>query len=507
MADSIAKMSFLLTSDVGGFSAGMKQAQQEAGQAASGIMNAMKGAMPGGLGEMFSMGAGLATGTASIQGLQTAVTSTWHAMTELAQEARNITRESEHLGVSVTFYEQMSQACERAGVETDSLARGMERIQRGLGDWKAASAGPQQAGDQFRAINLDPRKLAAEAPEEQFKQIAEHLLSIQDRATRATAEMAIFGRNGEELEKTFKEIVSGSRPPILSAEEIESLAALQKASGGAGRELAVTGKQMTADLAGAVLPLVQTFASGLDYFLGSKAAAGETAEAMADQAEAARKIGGALHEAQAAQHRMAEDARQHERSVATAAQAANQLRRLGDQLNGTPSWLRELRDLDHQHFLGGMSYDQRANFNQSFEQDHRMIDQAAEGSKIAEAVASALKGIESPSEKFLGEMRQISQWQTEGRVSGQQATALGIHARDELTSAWAGQASRLPGLNERGSVGEHEVITQAMTGQKDMQTRLADLQQQAVDAGQKAADLLDQINQALSNRPVVGAGG
>ncbi len=62
---------------------------------------------------------------------------------------------SEHLGVTVTFYEQMGQACQKAGIETEALARGMERIQRGLGDWKQSTLGP--------------RTLSREDPEKQFK--------------------------------------------------------------------------------------------------------------------------------------------------------------------------------------------------------------------------------------------------------------------------------------------------------------------------------------------------
>jgi hypothetical protein len=508
MADSIAKMSVLLTSDVSGFSAAMKQVPEEAKSAADGILNALKGAMPGGLGEAFSLGAGIATGTAGIEAVEHAATAAWHSMTELAQEARNVTRESEHLGVSVGFYQQMEMACKRAGIETQQLSGGMERIQRELGNFQAAMHGTEEKnpGDWFRAINLDPMKVALEAPEEQTKQIAEHLLSIQDRATRVNLEMARFGRNGAELEKTFKEIVSGSRPPILSDQEVASLTKFQQTSATMGRELSTATKQLTADLAGAALPWLQTFAAGLHYFIGTEQSAKETQKALEDQAEAARRIGGEMQKAQQAAKAL-EQAKWHDTMLIAMRQMRDMMQGLGGQLNGTPAWQTELLKLDREHALQGVSWDSRQKFKTEFTEAHQMLDAAALGDRIAQAVQSALKGAESPNEKFFSELRDIARWQAEGRISGQQANALGAKARDELTSAWAREAPRMPGLNERGSQGEYEAITQAMTGQQNLQARLADLQQQAVQAGQQTVDLLTQINSNIGQRPVVGAGG
>jgi hypothetical protein len=508
MADSIAKLAVLLTADVSGFSAGMKQSVAEAQGMGRQIMESLRGAMPGGglMSGAFSLGTAFAGGGQALQAIEHAATGAWQAMQQLGESARTITRESAHLEVSVGYYQQLQRAAEQAGVASDTLIRGMDKMEEHAGAMKAGQAGGDQFAEQLRAINIRPEQWTAEGPEQQFKQIAEHLLSIQDRAVRINAEMQIFGRQGPEVEEAMKKAAEG-RAPALSDEQVETMNRLHAATAGMGREMGDSAKQLTADLGGLVLPLVERIARGVHYLFGDPEDDEKRKKAMADQAAEAEKMGNSLRQAAAAQKQLAEDARKAAEQSAAITAAQHTIRGLRDKEAGVPAWQTEMRAMNERLAAAHVGPMARADLTGQFAQEHRFLDEQAMGEKISQEIASALKGIESPGEKFVAEMRQITTWQAEGRLGSNRAEALALHAQDRFRAAVKSETPQGPRLATAESQEAFGMMAAAVNGQQSYQAQLANLQQQAVGLNQQAVDLLAQINASVGNRPVIGGTG
>jgi hypothetical protein len=508
MADSIAKLAVLLTSDVAGFSAGMKQSVQEAKSAGSQIMSALKSAVPGGgfLGAAFSLGAGMATGVGAIEGIQHAATSAWHAMTELGDAAKTVTRESQHLEISVGYYQQLSQAAERAGMASETLIHEMDRLAAKSGELKNGGSAGEEFGQQLRAININPQQWVGEDSEQKFRQISEHLLSIQDHAARVNAEMAIFGRQGAELEEAMRGAAQG-RAPVLDDSQVENLTKFHDATANMSREMGNAGKQLSADLAGVILPLVERVARGVHWMFGNPGDDEKRKKAMADQAAEAEKMGNSLRQAAAAQKQLAEDSRRAAEQSAAITASHGALQGLRDKEAGMPAWQSELRAFDQRNAAAHVSQGTRAKLNQQFVGEHQFLDAQALGEKISQEIAGALKGIESPGEKFVAEMRQITTWQADGRLAAPQAQALALHAQDQFRASLKSETPQGPRLATAESQEAFGMMAAAVNGQQSAQAQLAALQQQAVGLNQQAVDLLAQINAAVGNRPVIGGTG
>jgi hypothetical protein len=163
---------------------------------------------------------------------------------------------AEQAGVSVEGLQILRFAAAQAGVSTEQLETGLQRLTRTLGE---AGEGSQQALAAFARLGVDVRDSAGRlrTAEQVLPEIAEALSRIQDPAARAAAAVDLFGRGGQALLPILSQGAEGLRRAEQQARSFGAVLAeeLSARADSAGDALAVLNQQIAV--------LQQRFAAGL----------------------------------------------------------------------------------------------------------------------------------------------------------------------------------------------------------------------------------------------------
>ncbi len=115
-------------------------------------------------------------------------------------------------GLSTDAIQSLNQAAKVTGVGQDAMANGIERFSRTLGQ---AEAGSRQAQTAFAQMGISLQQLKDLSPDQQFQAVAKRLSEIENPAQRAAAEMAIFGKAGQQLDPVLREVGEQGLSPFL----------------------------------------------------------------------------------------------------------------------------------------------------------------------------------------------------------------------------------------------------------------------------------------------------
>lgn len=102
---------------------------------------------------------------------------------------------------STEFLSEMRGVAQLAGVEFESLARSIPKMQKAIVE---ANDGTEAYADAFEKLGINTAEFIALAPDEQFTILADRIGGIQNAAERSEVAMAIFGRTGAELNQVFE---------------------------------------------------------------------------------------------------------------------------------------------------------------------------------------------------------------------------------------------------------------------------------------------------------------
>jgi hypothetical protein len=189
---------------------------------------------------------------------------------ELASSIDALSKASKNLGVGTEQLGGLHHAAQLSGVSTEKLNIGLKRMIVSIDD---ASRGLERATRAFATLNIDIDQLRRLSPEEQFKQIADGLRSIQNNTERVAISDAIFGRNGVELinllnqgsnaiesmAQSYKDL--GASITDKDAENVaamnDALSKLATTATGFGKELVINVAPAVADTANALLEVIQ----------------------------------------------------------------------------------------------------------------------------------------------------------------------------------------------------------------------------------------------------------
>ena len=124
------------------------------------------------------------------------------AFKSLNGEMDSIAKRSSTLRIDAERYQQFSYAARRTGTEIGTVEAGMKRLDMTLA--KAVS-GEKSAIDAFRALGLDLAEIRKLQPDQLFDLVARSLSEITDPAEKSAAQLAIFGKNGAELNNFLRD--------------------------------------------------------------------------------------------------------------------------------------------------------------------------------------------------------------------------------------------------------------------------------------------------------------
>lgn len=177
---TIAKMAVLLTAGIGGFSSGMSKAGKQLASFGSSVTSI--GAKVIGFGGALTA---LAAGGSLVY------------LTKQSMDAIDANAKlSDRLGMTTEGLVGLQYAGDLAGVSSEQLTGGLEKMLKALGG--AADDG-ELASNAFTKLGLNAAELANLPADEAFTKIAQKIAGIENPAERASAAMAIFGKSGQSL--------------------------------------------------------------------------------------------------------------------------------------------------------------------------------------------------------------------------------------------------------------------------------------------------------------------
>ena len=124
---------------------------------------------------------------------------------------------SDRMGITTEAITGLQHAGNLAGISTEELTGGLEKMLKTLGESAQTGKG---ATDTLARMGLNAKALAAIAPDEAFRQIADGLSAIHNPAERAAAAVDIFGKSGQSL---LPLMLSGAEGIRAAQEEAKKL--------------------------------------------------------------------------------------------------------------------------------------------------------------------------------------------------------------------------------------------------------------------------------------------
>jgi hypothetical protein len=186
-APLIGALRVSLSAETAQFEAGMKRAQRTAATTQSSFKKSF-----GGLGNIVKGGlAGVVSGLSIgliTQGVKAAL-----------DYAGSLGEISQQLGVTTKDLQVFRYAAGQVGVSQANLETGLQKLTITMGKLAAGAKAPREALDAIKK-GLADQVLASKDTGEAFRLIADGLAQIPNRAQRAAAEVALFGKSGAQLD-------------------------------------------------------------------------------------------------------------------------------------------------------------------------------------------------------------------------------------------------------------------------------------------------------------------
>lgn len=206
---SLGTLTMDLVAKIGGFTSGLSQAEREAEKSAKKIQDSVQ-----------SIGiAGYAAGNALGQYLKQGIDLAISAFPELIEKVAQFQDIADKTGGSAEGFANFAVSAKVAGVSMDSIADASVKLSKNLigvdDDSKAAGAA-------LKALNIPIEEFKKLAPEEQIKKVANSLANFADGSGKAAVAQQLFGKNGAELVKFFKDYTdNGGDVTILTGKMIQ----------------------------------------------------------------------------------------------------------------------------------------------------------------------------------------------------------------------------------------------------------------------------------------------
>lgn len=133
---------------------------------------------------------------------------------------------AEKTGSTVEGLSQIVVAAKIAGVQSDELAAGLERLAKAMVD--AKDGGPK-TGEALRAIGLSAKDLLGLKTDEAFKLIADRLNTFANSAEKTAVAQLLLGKSGANLLPTMKNLAEiGQFLSVTTAEQAEASSSLER---------------------------------------------------------------------------------------------------------------------------------------------------------------------------------------------------------------------------------------------------------------------------------------
>lgn len=168
-----------LSADNRGLNRGLKNADKQVGRFAS---NAVKSVA--------------AIGAALTAGLAAAATAAAFEFNKVSKEIDNVAKTALLLNVGVNELQQLQFVANKAGVTTQNLNLGLQRMTRRLGE---AARGGGEAKGALEALGVDIDKIAKLSADEQFNTIAKALAGVTDESKQLSLAFKFFDSEGAKI--------------------------------------------------------------------------------------------------------------------------------------------------------------------------------------------------------------------------------------------------------------------------------------------------------------------
>jgi len=185
---------------------------------------------------------------ASIQGIRRLA----GVIGETAQELDKLAKTSAKIGIASKEFAGLAHASRIAGVEVNTLDKGLLRMTQGIAE---AAEGTGEAADAFRRLGINAQELSMMSVEKQFGTIADAVNKVGNNTQALNAIMDIFGTRAASLRNVLKEGSTGLRhlsdeakilgiaigeEQLKKVEDMnDAITRLQEAWGGAKNELTI----------------------------------------------------------------------------------------------------------------------------------------------------------------------------------------------------------------------------------------------------------------------------
>jgi hypothetical protein len=242
----------------------------------SGISSASEGLsriFAGGLGQGVSaIGASFTTllnpltlALGSVAAFGAAAVSITRGLVDLESRVKGLGAAADQLGVSFETIQVLEEAASRAGTSVEAAAAGIQKFAARI---DAARSGTGAAAEAFRELGISQEQLANTAPTELAALVAEELGKIEDPAKRAALQIALLGKSGEELRRTFSEIPGATDDlqkfsAVISEQDRARIESLGPAFDGIGVALRGLGQSILTPFAGLVEGVADALANAI----------------------------------------------------------------------------------------------------------------------------------------------------------------------------------------------------------------------------------------------------
>jgi hypothetical protein len=124
---------------------------------------------------------------------------------------------ADRFGITTESLAGLQHASGLAGVSSEELTGGMEKMLKTLGE---AAGGSKEAREALSGLGLSYQDLMNQSPDQTFSQIADKISAIENPILRAKAAVDIFGKSGQSL---LPLLTSGSAGIAAASEQAEKL--------------------------------------------------------------------------------------------------------------------------------------------------------------------------------------------------------------------------------------------------------------------------------------------
>ena len=239
-----------LIAKIGGFTAGLSQAEREADKRTKAIgrkFDAVGSAIRNAL--AFT---GVTLGAAGLASIAARAIETGDELQKFSVRA----------GLGGKAASELAYAAKLADIDLASLSGSITKMQKALSEAATGAKGPTESLRELGLTVQDIRGLKADA---QFELIAERLSLIQDPADRARLAMELFGKSGANLLPLFEEGTKGIRAAREEAEKLGQSFSDEQLKALADADDAI--KKLKASWEGFAISLTTKVAPSLTYFL------------------------------------------------------------------------------------------------------------------------------------------------------------------------------------------------------------------------------------------------